>query len=224
MPEAKRRSRRAKAGRFVAVLGVAAVVGVAAGLVAHLLSAETARPATLPLPEFHGQASWPAGKRLAPPFVLRDVLGGTRSLASTRGRVTLITFLDSRCHALCPIVGRSIGDLQREFPRKVRPTVLVVSVDPAGDRPASVRLAARHWRLEPGWHWLTGTDRQLAAVWRSYGIVVQPRTMDIVHGAALYLVDSRGDERVGYLPPLLPNFVALDIRRVEAEATSQGGG
>jgi len=202
------------------VLTAAAVVGAVAGLVAHLLLAGNARPATLPLPEFHGQASWPAGKRVAPPFVLRDVLGGTRSLTSTRGRITLITFLDSRCHSLCPIVGRSIGDLQREFPRAERPAVFVVSVDPAGDTRASVRVAARHWRFEPGWHWLTGSHRQLAAVWRAYGIVVRPTTNDIVHGAALYVVDSRGYERVGYLPPLLPNFVALDIRHVEQQTTA----
>jgi protein SCO1/2 len=152
------------------------------------------------------------------------VLGGTRSLAATNGRVTLITFLDSKCRSLCPIVGRSIGDLQREFPANARPTVLVVSVDPVGDGPTSVRRAARSWRLEPGWHWLTGTRRQLAAVWRSYGIVVQPRTNDIVHGSALYLVDPRGFERVGYLPPLLPNFVASDIRKVEAEAPAGESG
>ena len=217
MPKVEGHTRRAKAGSFAAVLGVAAVVGVGVGLVGHVISASSARQATYPLPEYHGQAAWPAGKRLAPPFVLRDVLGGTRSLTSMLGRATLITFLDSRCHSLCPIVGRTIGDLQREFPRKTRPSVLVVSVDPAGDKPASVRTAARHWRFEPGWHWLTGTHRELAAVWHSYGITVQPRTNDIVHGAALYLVDPRGYERVGYLPPLLPNFVALDIRRVDAE-------
>jgi cytochrome oxidase Cu insertion factor (SCO1/SenC/PrrC family) len=139
---------------------------------------------------------------------------------STRGHVTLITFLDSRCHSLCPIVGKTIGDIQRKLPRKLRPTVLVVSVDPAGDRPASVRDAARRWHLEPGWHWLTGAHRRLAAVWRSYGIDVQPRTNDITHGAALYVVDAGGYERVGYLPPLLPNFVARDIQRVEAEPSS----
>jgi hypothetical protein len=47
---------------------------------------------------------------------------------------------------------------------------------------------------------------------------VRPRTKDIVHGAAVYLVDRRGDERAGYLAPLLPNFVALDIRHVAADA------
>jgi cytochrome oxidase Cu insertion factor (SCO1/SenC/PrrC family) len=220
MDTAERHSTGARLRRVAVALGAAALVGVAAGGGAHLLLSDPARPAALVLPDFHGQASWGTGKRAAPPFVLRDVLGGTRSLASTRGRVTLITFLDSRCRSLCPIVGKTIGDIQRKLPGELRPTVLVVSVDPAGDRPASVRHAAQRWHLEPGWHWLTGTRRRLAVVWRPYGIDVQPRTNDIMHGAALYVVDARGYERVGYLPPLLPNFVAHDIRKVEAEATS----
>jgi cytochrome oxidase Cu insertion factor (SCO1/SenC/PrrC family) len=217
VPAAKRRTSGSKLGRFAVVLAAAALIGAGAGLAAHLFFGETARPATLALPELHGQASWPAGKHHAPPFVLQDVLAGTRSLVPTRGRATLITFLDSRCHSLCPLVGRSIADVQREFSPESRPTVLVVSVDPAGDRPASVRSAARRWGLQPGWHWLTAKRNRLAAVWRAYGIVVQPRTNDIVHGAAVYLVDARGYERAGYLPPLLPNFLALDIRRVEGQ-------
>ena len=50
---------------------------------------------------------------------------------------------------------------------------------------------------------------------------MQPRARDIVHGAAVYLVDARGYERAGYLAPLLPNFLALDIRRVEADTTPE---
>ena len=220
--DAEPRARPIGLRRFAIALGAAAAAGAVLGLGAHLLFSDTATPARPALPELHGQATWPAGKRPAPRFVLRDVLGGTKSLASLPGRVTLITFLDSQCHSLCPIVGRSIGDLQREFPRTARPALLIVSVDPAGDRPASVRKAARKWRLVPGWHWLTGSHRQLAAVWHAYGIVVKPTTNDIVHGAALYLVDSQGFERAGYLPPLLPNFVALDIRHVEGRTASSG--
>jgi len=203
--------------RVTIVIGTAAALGVIAGVAAHLLVPATARSSAPPLPELHGQASWAAGARLAPPFRLHDVLGGTTSLASARGHVTLIAFLDSRCRSLCPIVGRAIGDVQRALPRQARPEVLVVSVDPAGDRPASVRSAARRWRIEPGWHWLTGTRRQLAAVWRAYGIVVRPTMNDIMHGSAVYLVDRNGYERAGYLAPLLPNFLALDVRRVEAQ-------
>lgn len=195
---------------------MAAAVGVVAGAAAHLLLSPLApRPAALPLPELHGQATWAAGTRPAPKFNLRNVLGGSVSLASMRGHVTLITFLDSRCRALCPIVGRALGDVQRALPAEARPEVLIVSVDPAGDSAASVQSAVRRWRIGPGWRWLSGTRPQLAAVWRSYGLVVRPTTNDIVHGAAVYLVDSRGYERASYLAPLLPNFLALDIRRVE---------
>jgi protein SCO1/2 len=132
----------------------------------------------------------------------------------------LITFLDSQCRQLCPLVGRALGETERALPADARTTVLVVSVDPKGDTPRSVRSAARRWRLAPGWRWLTGTRAQLAAVWRAYGIDVQPKTNDIVHGAAVYLVDRSGDERAGYLAPLLPNFLALDVRRVEGESSS----
>lgn len=212
----RRSSTGASLARVLVVLSAAVALGVAAGLAAHVLfSAEPAASTALPLPDLHGQASWPAGDRPAPQFRLRDVLGGSRSLAAQRGQVTLVAFLDSKCRSLCPLVGRAIGDTQRALPPGARPTVLVVSVDPKGDTPASVRSVARRWHLEPGWHWLTGTHRQLAAVWRAYGIEVRATTNDIVHGAALYLVDRRGDERAGYLAPLLPNFIALDVRRVE---------
>ena len=203
---------------------LAAVAGVAAGVAAHVLTASSpARPAALALPELHGQATWASGKRPAPQFTLRNVLGGSVSLASTRGHATLIAFLDSRCRSLCPIVGRALGDTERSLPAGARPDVLVVSVDPAGDSAASVRSAARRWRMGSNWRWLTGTRSRLAAVWRSYGIVVRPRANDIVHGSAVYLVDARGDERAGYLAPLLPNFLALDIRRVEARTRAASG-
>jgi cytochrome oxidase Cu insertion factor (SCO1/SenC/PrrC family) len=205
----------------VIVVAAAAFVGVLAGAVAHLLYApRAAGPAALPLPELHGQATWAAGARPAPEFTLRNVLGGSVSFASMRGHVTLIAFLDSRCKSLCPIVGRALGDVQRALPTGARPEVLVVSVDPVGDDAASVRSAARRWRMGSRWRWLTGTRPELAAVWRSYGIVVRKTTNDIVHGSAVYLVDSRGYERAGYLAPLLPNFLALDIKRVESKSQS----
>ena len=49
-------------------------------------------------------------------------------------------------------------------------------------------------------------------MWRSYGITVRETTHDIQHGAGLYLVDRKGFERVGYLFPFEPGFVARDIR------------
>jgi protein SCO1/2 len=206
--------------RLAIALALSVVLGIGAGVGAHLVSRGSAAATGMPLPDLHGQATWSAGQRPAPSFTLRDVQGGRFTLASVTGRPTLVAFLDSKCRSLCPIVGRDIGDVQRSLLSAQRPAVLIVSVDPAGDSAASVRTAARRWHLESGWRWLTGTRPQLAAVWKSYGIEVQQTTNDIVHGAAVYLLDSRNDERAGYLAPLLPNFISLDIRRLEAESTS----
>ena len=156
--------RRPKALRLAIALAIAAVLGVAAGVAAHLVLRQSAGAAEMQSSELHGQANWAAGERPAPAFALRNVLGGTGSLASSRGHVTLVTFLDSKCRSLCPIVGRDLGAVQRALPSAHRPTVLVVSVDPVGDTATSVRGAIRRWRLEPGWHWLTGTRPRLADV------------------------------------------------------------
>ena len=108
----------------------------------------------------------------------------------------------------------------RDMPPATRPTLVIVSVNPAGDTPASIRHAMSQWELTGGWrwHWLRGSRAQLARVWSAYGIGVDPGTNDVTHGMALYLIDKRGDQRSGYLFPFLPNFVALDLRTLARES------
>src|SRR5574340_105611 len=105
--------RRPAALRLAIALALAVLLGVLAGVAAHLIFRQSARADGMPLPELHGQATWAAGERPAPAFTFRNVLGGRFSLATAQGRPTLITFLDSKCRSLCPIVGRDIGDVQR---------------------------------------------------------------------------------------------------------------
>jgi protein SCO1 len=205
-------------GRLAAAaIALAALGGAGVALVAYfaLGSAE----GVLALPRMHGQASWPAGERRAPPLELRDQKRRVVSLAELRDRPVLLTFLDSRCEEQCPIEGRQLGIMLRGMAPADRPTLVIVSVDPAGDTPASVRQAMVEWRLAGAWrwHWLRGSKSELAAVWRDYGITVEPATNDIMHGLALYLIDRRGFERTGYLFPFLPNFVALDLRTLARE-------
>jgi cytochrome oxidase Cu insertion factor (SCO1/SenC/PrrC family) len=204
------RARLAAAAIVLAALG-----GVGVGLVAHLALGSGG----LAMPRMHGQASWAAGERPAPPFELRDQSGRVVSLPDLGDRPVLLTFLDSRCVSQCPIAGRQLGTMLRGMPAADRPTLLVVSVNPAGDTPASIRHATTTWRLAGPyrWHWLRGTRSELAAVWRAYGIAVEPKTNNITHGLALYLIDRGAFERAGYLFPFLPNFVALDLRALARE-------
>lgn len=194
------------------LLAVAAAAGLMAGVAIQL--AHRTNAAAPPLPELHGQGVWAAGARPAPDFALRDQSGTLVSLRALRGHTVLLTFLDSQCHSSCPIVGRQLGSVLRRLAPAARPVVVVVSVDPKGDTPAEIRHALATWQLQGPWmlHWVNGSSRaQLARVWSRYGVVVQPKSNDVVHSLALYLIDRRGDERTAYLFPFLPSFVQRDL-------------
>jgi len=187
----------------------------------HELASKTSSPAAAGLlPAFHGQAVWTAGERVAPSFTLSDQAGESVSRKGLRGRPILLTFLDSRCTQECPIQGRQLASILRRLPLAERPTLVVVSVDPSGDTPASIRAATRKWGLAGpwAWHWLNGSAPQLHAVWRRYGIRVDPSSGDIVHSLVLYLVDREGYERTAYLYPFLPGFVEGDLARLGGRA------
>jgi protein SCO1/2 len=214
-----RNSRRAvPVGLAAAVLVGTAALGIVGGvLVRTLLRSEPRTTAAAASPAFHGQGVWAPGARPAPDFALRDQRGTLVTLRALRGRPVLLTFLDSQCTSRCPIEGRQLGSILRRLPRASRPVVVVVSVDRAGDTTRAVGRALAKWGLDGPWslHWLNAqTHARLAAVWRAYGVRVEPTSNDIVHSLALYLVDRHGDERTAYLFPFLPSFVRGDLVRL----------
>jgi cytochrome oxidase Cu insertion factor (SCO1/SenC/PrrC family) len=168
------------------------------------------------LPALHGQAVWPAGKRPAPLFALHDQDGRRVSLAALRGRTAIVAFMDPLCRQECPLEGRELADAERQVAPKQRPMLLIVSVNPEA-RGADARAAARRWSIAGDWHWLLGRRSQLAPVWHAYGIAVLPKSGDIVHSTALYLIDRQGFERVGVIAPFLPQFIADDLRVLARE-------
>ena len=188
------------------VAALAATVGAAAALGMHR-QAPTARLI------LRAPVQFAAGARPAPDFHLRDLgpAGGALSLSSLRGRVVLVTFLDSRCTKLCPIVGHELAAVERRLPASSRPVLVAVSVNPA-DSPASVARAVRRYGWIGAWHWAGGGHAGLAPVWKRYGIQVEPTSNDIAHGEAVYVIDRRGDERAGYVPPFPPGQLAADVR------------
>jgi cytochrome oxidase Cu insertion factor (SCO1/SenC/PrrC family) len=217
---------RVTGAQIAAVLLGAALIGLGVGVAAHFL---LAKPSTSSTPitasdALHGQATWTAGTRPAPPIsTLNDQSGHRFSLASLRGRTVAMEFFDSHCRQECPLAGRALAAAERSLPRAQRPVLVVVSVNPL-DTPASTRAAVRAWGLGgvAPWHWLRGTPSQLAPVWSAYHIFVAPAKGDISHTEALYLIDRQGDERSGYLYPYVPGSVAHDLRTLASERASHG--
>lgn len=189
--------------RLLAAIGLLALVGAAAGTFAATRSGD-GPPARLA-----GTVVWPAGMRPTPPFQLRDQNGQLITRGALRGHAWAITFLDSRCTAACPIVGRDLATAQHMLGPSSPLEVIVVSVLPQYDTPHRVRAFARKIGLTGQWHWLLGTRRQLAPVWHAYGIWVQT---GITHDIAVYLVDCRGDVRVADAQPVAPAQVASSMR------------
>jgi protein SCO1/2 len=160
-----------------------------------------------------GTDVWPAGARPAPAFAVRDQNGQMITHSALHGRIWAITFLDSRCRQACPVVAHDLATTQRLLGHKDPLVVVLVSVLPDYDTPARVRAFAREAGLTGNWHWLLGTQHQLAPLWKEYGIYV---VSGVEHTAALYLVDKRGDVRVADGVPFIPSQLAGSIRALAA--------
>jgi protein SCO1 len=207
---------------YAASVAAAVFIGVAVGVVLHgRLAASNAGAERLAVPALHGEATWARGERPAPQFALRDQKGRVVRLEDLRGRPVALLFMDSLCREACPLEGRSIAAALRAVPQRARPTLLVVSVDPAGDTPRTIAKAGRKWGLPVGFEWLLGTRAQLARVWRAYDITVEASSGDVVHSTAVYVLDRSGFERAGFLMPFIPGLVAQDLRVLDREVSGR---
>lgn len=190
------------------LVAVAAVVGVAAGLVAPRL---LARPAPkILVGDIVMNPAVPA-----PDFMLRDQQGATVSLAQIRGHVTALTFLDTQCLNLCPLQASLLGIVQSDLGRSQPLTVVVISVRPEADTPAAIATFAASHGLKAPYYWLNGPRSELAAVWNSYGITVVPATGDLAHSSVIYLIDRRGFERVAFADVPQSSWVEGDVRLLQ---------
>jgi protein SCO1 len=194
------------------LIGGCVLAGAAGGVVLHRLRAtHSVAVASLPSHALAGDMTWAAGQRPAPPFSLRDQSNRLVSLSSRRGRVVLLTFMDSRCKLLCTLQGPAVARvLHRAGPH--RPvSLMVVSVNPWEDTAQSSAEAAARYGFAGDWHWLRGTPAQLQPVWQAYGIGVERASDDVNHSTAVYLIDKRGFERAGFNFPFPSAKVTRDL-------------
>lgn len=194
-------------------------LGIVAALVATIviLSLARAAPAHPPRPRLAGTDVFSRGMRPAPPFALRNQYDHVMSTRSFHGRIVALTFLNSHCRQECPIAGRELAAVQRRLGKHSPLIIAVISIDPAHDTPRSARAFMREAGIRGTWYWLFGSKRQLAPVWVKYGIEVQPTRRDILHTAAVYLMDRTGSVRVADGVPLLPWQLAESVRALAAQ-------
>jgi protein SCO1 len=169
---------------------VALAIGIGLLAVSHFSgSAAAARPSLV------GAITMPEGSTPAPEFRLHDQTGASIDLRGFRGQVLVVAFLDSHCTQACPVEGAQLAMAQRRLGDRTRFVLVVVSVAPDGDTPASVQEFARQRQWTGQWHWLLGSRQELSPVWRAYGVNVVASADDIAHSVGIFLIDRKGFER-----------------------------
>jgi protein SCO1/2 len=151
---------------------------------------------------------------VTPDFALRDQHGRLVRLSAQRGRVVVLTFLYTHCPDLCPLTAVHIDEaVSRLGAQRSGVTVLAVSVDPKGDTPAAVRTFVRSHRLGSEFHYLTGSRRILAPLWRRYDVrSVSVGGADPDHTLYVLLLDRSGKTRVLFDATATSTAMAHDLR------------
>jgi cytochrome oxidase Cu insertion factor (SCO1/SenC/PrrC family) len=143
------------------------------------------------------RGSEPPGRFEMSEFSLRNYDGQLIRSADLRGRVTVLTFLDSQCTESCPViawtVARTLDSLSSSERADVR--AVAISTDPAEDRSASVRRFLVRNRAVGRLLYLGGGQDQskLRRVWSAFYVLSSLESgQDALHSAPVRIYDRRG--------------------------------
>jgi cytochrome oxidase Cu insertion factor (SCO1/SenC/PrrC family) len=133
----------------------------------------------------------------APGFTLTSQDGRQVSLASLRGKVVLLTFLDPVCTTDCPLIAQEMRSANTMLGAKASNTELVAVVaNPTYRSTAYTKAFTAQENLSqlPNWLFLTGSLTQLTAVWHDYGIEVEdlPAGAMAAHNDLAFVIDASG--------------------------------
>ena len=179
--------------RSVAAVGALAVIVLGAAPMATAAANRTADPIlALAISGNSSSLDLPA-----PGFSLTDQDGRTVSLASLRGKVVVMTFLDPVCTTDCPIIAQEFKQAGQMLGAQAGHVELVAVVaNPTYRSTAVTRAFDRQEGLTtvPNWLYLTGSLGQLGEVWRHYGVTVQnlPAGAMSAHNDLAVIIDPAG--------------------------------
>jgi cytochrome oxidase Cu insertion factor (SCO1/SenC/PrrC family) len=169
----------------VIVIGAAPMAAAAVNRTADPILAEAIAGASAPL------------DIPAPAFQLTDQNGRTVTLASLRGKVVVMTFLDPVCTTDCPIIGqefRQAGVLLGAADKNVE--LVAVVANPTYYSTAATQAFDTEEGLNtvPNWLYLTGSLSQLKQMWSQYGITVEnlPAGAMSAHTDTAVVIDRHG--------------------------------
>jgi protein SCO1/2 len=157
--------------------------------------------------------------RQAPDFSLQGSDGHELKLARYRGKVVLLAFGFTSCTEVCPVTLATLAQARQALgPAAASVQVLYVTVDPGRDTAERMKTYLRGF--DPTFIGGSGTEQQLAAVRKDYGISAEKKALGdgytYVHSSFTYLIDRSGRIRglmpYGHSPADFANDVTILLR------------
>lgn len=111
----------------------------------------------------------------APDFDLVDQNNEPVRLSDYRGKIVVLTFMESRCQEICPLTANELRKVHQALGNNGNSVVFIgINVNVEANKTEDVSEATLKWSLDeiPNWHFLTGTEAELKPVWDAYGIVL----------------------------------------------------
>ncbi len=158
--------------------------------------------------------------RIAPDFTLQGTHGKELSMQAFRGKVVVLGFGFTTCPEVCPVTLATLAAARKQLGEQAAEVqVIWITVDP--ERDDAKRLGDYVTAFDPSFVGGTGSEAQLAAVRKEYGIAAAKQLADgqpysYSHSAFSYLIDRDG--RIRALMPYghpAEDF-AHDLRRLLA--------
>ncbi|MGH7716402.1 MAG: SCO family protein [Vulcanimicrobiaceae bacterium] len=145
-----------------------------------------------------GIAEFRAHQNLAYDFRLTDQNGQPFRLSDERGHAVAVFFGYTRCPDVCPLTLSHLASARRSLGPAGRDTrVVFVTVDPQHDTPSVLKEYLA--RFDSSFVGVTGTEGELAPVYRAYHVWYQPlpktqagREALEAHTAAVWVIDRGG--------------------------------
>jgi protein SCO1/2 len=154
----------------------------------------------------------------APEIALTTSTGKSFTLDQDRGQITLVFFGYTSCPDVCPATLSQLRQVMTGLGGQQNAVkVLLVTVDPKRDTPESLgRYLSVFGANFTG---LSGSQEQLEAVWKSYGVYRairplsdNPDNYTVDHSARLYLIDRQGRLRLTYAYGTSSDDILQDIK------------
>ena len=155
-------------------------------------------------------------------FTLSDTNGREVTLASFKGQWMLMFFGYTNCPDVCPTALLNITDTLKAMgiaANALRP--VFVTIDPARDTPAVLKDYLANF--DPRIVGLTGTDRQIAEMAKSYQVFYRKQPLDggsymMEHSSAFELISPAGVYTRAFRPDDDPEDFAEALRAAMGEA------